>query len=400
MKSGKIQETIHITKNLAQNTTQKGVHVAAPVSSTVSHDSVSFTGAGSKVAEKSWPWLRGLADSMADVTEITNALIAAIGTGIIAPIVILGSPGKGDKEDKDKKFLQAIRQPLSAVLQLSFQVPATLAITNAINKSAYEGGRFKDEFLGQLIPDKGYLAKQVTKEEIQNLANEFNAPDSALKKELEAQIREDLEKSGESITDAEFAKRVEKKKEKFLKDKIVSQKRDILLDAKVKELQAKGNLPEIKDIDLVTKDYQEAAVKYKDFVAEYKNIEAKADLTWFDKFARTMGFDTKRVKALKAEQEVFAKERGLELLKKDLGEKLSDEAVRLRKYIENREVKAQKVFAGKKFWLSLLVNLFMVSASCYALNWVHPRFNELINKIKNRNADTQTPDNKKVEVEA
>jgi hypothetical protein len=71
-----------------------------------------------------------MSEKMKDITEVKNALIAAIGTGIIAPAIILVSPGKGDKEDKDKKFIQALRQPLSAGLQLAFQVP----VTNRINK--------------------------------------------------------------------------------------------------------------------------------------------------------------------------------------------------------------------------------------------------------------------------
>ena len=396
MKSSKIQETIHITQNLAQNTTQKGVHVAAPVSSTVPHDSVSFTGAGSKAAGKGWSFFQRLSEEMADVTEITNALIAAIGTGIIAPIVILGSPGKGDKEDKDKKFLQAIRQPLSAILQLSFQVPATLAITNAINKYAYEGGHFKDEDLGTLIPDKKYLSKQVTNQEIQELAKDFDAPDSALRQELESKIKE----KNTNISDSDLAKRVQKEKEKFLRDKIASKKHDALLDAKVKELQASGKKFDIKDLDLVTQKYKDAVLEIESNAAEYAKKEANAGLSWFDKFARTMGFDTKKVKALKAEQEAFLKEEGLKLLKEDLGDMIADQTVRLRKHVENLEVTSQKYFGNKKFGLSLLVNLFMVSASCYALNWVHPRFNELINKIKNKNADGQSPDNKKVEVKA
>ena len=45
--------------------------------------------------------LRQLGNSMTEITEITNASIAAIGTGIIAPAVILISPGKGDKEDNE-----------------------------------------------------------------------------------------------------------------------------------------------------------------------------------------------------------------------------------------------------------------------------------------------------------
>ena len=83
---------------------------------------VSFKAApsSSNFGKKGWLWLRHMSEKMKDITEVKNAFIAAIGTGIIAPAIILVSPGKGDKEDKDKKFLQALRQPLSALLQLLF----------------------------------------------------------------------------------------------------------------------------------------------------------------------------------------------------------------------------------------------------------------------------------------
>ena len=93
---------------------------------------------GSNASKKFWLYLRKLADAMKDITEIKNALIAAIGTGVIAPLIILVSPGKGDKEDKDKKFIQAIRQPISGGLQIGFQVPATILIDREIDKLAYE----------------------------------------------------------------------------------------------------------------------------------------------------------------------------------------------------------------------------------------------------------------------
>ena len=71
-----------------------------------------------KIGKKCWLWLRHMSERMKDITEKENAVIAAIGTGIIAPLIIMVSPGKGDAEDKKKKRIQALRQPLSAVLQL------------------------------------------------------------------------------------------------------------------------------------------------------------------------------------------------------------------------------------------------------------------------------------------
>ena len=55
---------------------------------------------------------------------------------------------------------------------------------------------------------------------------------------------------------------------------------------------------------------------------------------------------------------------------------------------------ADKFFNNKKFWLSLLINLFMVTASCFALNWIHPRVNKM---IENKRAE-KAANNQKVEV--
>ena len=52
--------------------------------------------------------------------------------------------------------------------------------------------------------------------------------------------------------------------------------------------------------------------------------------------------------------------------------------------------KAHKEFANKKFWISLGINLFMVTASCYALNWSHPRFKEMIDKYKAKKGHWRT----------
>ena len=123
------------------------------------------SGGGSNIAKKSWLWLRHMSEKMKDITEVKNALIAAIGTGIIAPAIILVSPGKGDKEDKDKKFIQALRQPLSAGLQLAFQVPVTNRINKYMDKLGYEDHIqfFMDERMGSLVPTEKYLANKKKK---------------------------------------------------------------------------------------------------------------------------------------------------------------------------------------------------------------------------------------------
>ena len=61
----------------------------------------------------------------------------------------------------------------------------------------------------------------------------------------------------------------------------------------------------------------------------------------------------------------------------------------------NGKKDAEKYFGNKKFWISLLVNLFMVTASCYALNWLHPRVNKYFD---DRQAEKKANAKQKVEV--
>ena len=159
-------------------------------------DSVSFQGGTNNLSKKGWFVFRRLSDEMKDITEITNAIIAAIGTGIIAPLIIMASPGKGDKEDKDKKFFQAIRQPLSAGLALAFQVPMTLVINSGIDNLTYKNPIqfFKDKTIGNLVPDKKYIAKHVSNEELAQWETKFGAdtPEgAALRKGLKEETETD-----------------------------------------------------------------------------------------------------------------------------------------------------------------------------------------------------------------
>ena len=391
-----------ITKSASLNNGVK----RQPVSS-ASSSNVSFQGAGGNVAKRGWLALRKLSNFMKDASEATNAGIAAIGTGIIAPLVIVVSPGKGDKEDKDKKFFQAIRQPLSALLALGFQLPATKIVNTVINKFAYEKHAkfFQDEALGGLLPDQKYLKEGITRREYKLKEQAFDGNGkgkSALRKELEKKIIEEYKEVGIDISDDELARQVKKSKKGFLEKKIVDEKHDKLLDTKAKEFMKKNIT--IEDIDLVTDEYKDLAIQRNK--AAYNAIEEQMKLSPFDKVARALGFETKKLEELKNAQEAFAKEKGLKILEAEEGAALKDPLNRVKKYVKNLDKEAQKTFGSKKFWISLGVNLFMVTASCYALNWAHPKLKALIDKYKdkkaekNADAQSQQQENKKVEVAA
>lgn len=374
----------------------RNVSVSAPKYHGVSFKA-SPVGGGNNMGKQFWLMLRRLGNEMKSITEIKNAVIAAIGTGVIAPAIILVSPGKGDKEDKDKKFLQALRQPLSATLQLFFQVPTTMGINRGIDKLAYDKKVkfFKDDVIGDLIPTEKYLARTVKKEEIEALSEKFEEviDGKSLRQELEAKIKVDYEEVGLKISDEELAKQVKKKKKDFLTQKIAHNKVEEIKNAKIQEILSNIDKYPIEEIDLVTENYQNLA-KHR-FKAEYKQLEKDANLSVFDKAMRLLGLDTKKTKLLKEKQELFGKEEGLKLLKQDKPDIFKDQIKKIKSYIEAYEKEATKSFNGKKFWISLLVNLFMVTVSCFALNWIHPKVNKW---IENRKAEKEANQNQKVEV--
>lgn len=392
------------SRNFASNVRLNDQNVNRQLPNSNLQTNVSFQGSGSGISKQGWFALKQLSNKMKDASEITNAFIAAIGTGIIAPLIILVSPGKGDKEDNDKKFFQAIRQPLSAGLALAFQLPATMAVNKFINNLAYEKKikLFKEDVLGDLIPDNKYLRGRVTQDEIDEISKDFEKVENgkSLKSELEGKIRKEYEESGMSISDEKLARRVEKDKKNFLIDKIVDKKRKGFIDERV-ELFKKNNfdISKIKDADLVTEDDKLFAIHKNN---GYKSLEGKYNLSFFDKMARLMGMSTKKVSELEAEQKQAAINDTLEKFRNEGCDFFENADKKLRKYIETLNDKSKKTFAAKKFWLSLLVNLFMVTASCYALNWAHPRFKEFIDKHKKDNSveQPQTVEAKKVEVEA
>lgn len=383
---------------------------------------VSFkSGSGSNMTKRMWLLFRNLSDYMKEPSEMTNALIAMIGTGAIAPFAIMCSPKKkcndekDAKADKDKKFFQAIRQPVSAFLAFAFQVPTTIGIAKGLNYLAYRKQipLFDDEVLGHLIPDKKFLRKMAINSMDENAKPELKAAwkeqleivqdEAAITSELKDKLRKKYKNVDIDISDEELEKLVKNKKRrtKFISEKMADAKHEWLIDKKVNELIGKNF--DIKDEDLVTENYQKLAKQR--FKEDFANLKKEAKLSWFDKFIDVMGFSNKKLSALNSKIKAKAQEKGLELIRQDIEEGklpniLQDKNARLRKFVENRIDKAKKLHANKIFWLSLVTNLFMVAFSCIALNWLHPKFADFIDGVKEKRNAQKEANNKKVEVRA
>lgn len=401
-------------RNFADSSDEKSENTAKSVQKLPSkgYDSVSFKKKGGK---RFWLIFRQLSDYMKEPSEMTNAIVAAVGTGGIAPIAIMCSPGKkttnaeDKKKERGKKAFQAARQPVSAALAFGFQVPTTIGIAKGLNTLAYEQHKpfFNDEVLGTLIPDKKYLKKQAKnvlkgranqkvkdswKQELEGIKNDA----ALLQNEFTEKLKEDYTEVNMNISENRIkaASKNTKKKNKFLAEKMADAKHKRLLSEKVDELIGKNF--EIKDLDLVTEGYQDLAkLRHK---ADFDKLRADAKLSPLDNFIDSMGFKNKKLRKLEEAEKKLAKDKGLELLKKDVPDAFKDGKTRLKYFVENRNVKAQKLYANKIFWLTLVTNLFMVAISCIALNWIHPKFARAVEGIKQKHDEKK--EQKKVEVSA
>ena len=385
----------------------------APVNN--SPKAVSF-GSHLSLSKKMLLKFRNLSEYMQEASEMTNALIAMIGTGVIAPFAIMCSPNKkcnkspeDKKVDREKKFFQAIRQPISAFLAFAFQVPTTVGVAMGFNHLAYKKHLkiFDDETLGTLIPNKKYLKSQAKKALREDASPRLKAEwaeelkkvkdENAVTTELMERIRQDYRDVNVNISEEELRKLAAdpKRRANFIVEKMAKDKHERLIDAKVQQLSAK-NL-EIKDLDIVTEKYQKLA-KEERFKADFEQLRKNANLSPLDKFLKAMGFSNKKLSALEKEEKALAKEKGLILMKEDVPEFFADGVSKLRKFVKNKDKAAQKLYANKIFWLSLVTNLFMVAISCTALNWLHPKFADFIDSIRGKRPHPKTSDNKKAEV--
>lgn len=385
--------------------------------------SVAFRGSENSLSKRAWFMFRKLSDYMKSPSEMTNAEIAFIGTGGIAPFAIMCSPRKKDvvtdedkKKDREKKWFQAMRQPVSALLAFGFQVPTTIGIAMGFNHMAYNKHWefFNDKTLGTLIPDEKYLTKQAASvwkgkanPELQakwaDVLAKARANEAIYMQELKEQKRKEYYEGRMQISDEKLEKLVNKKrtKNKFFAGKMAGLMRDKLFEEKVQELSSKKF--NIKDLDLVTEDYQNLAKqRYKE---EFTKLRKDAKLNIFDKFISSIGISNKKLNNLSNAEKDLAKAKGLELIKqaianKEIPDVLNDPVAKLRNFIKNKDKNAQKLYSNKIFWLTLVTNLFMVGISCVALNWLHPKFADFVDKIKERRQAAKMEGQTKVEVEA
>lgn len=156
-------------------------------------DSTSFTGGipqGDLVKDiqkympASLKFINKFADSMG---EVSNILINAAGTGLVAPIFIKYNPLS--KTDEDTRTYSAWRQPISAILAIGTQVSMVAPFNNLINNMANSG--YLDEYYNKTnFQDDKYIAKLI-KRENKNISKEQLA--KAVEKEKTRQYNDLIE---------------------------------------------------------------------------------------------------------------------------------------------------------------------------------------------------------------
>ena len=386
-------------------------------------DTLSFKGGASNFTNRCWFLFRRLSNYMKNPSEMTNAAIAAIGTGAIAPFAIMCSPKpkkKGEDIDpkaaREKKKFQALRQPVSAALAFGFQVPTTIGIARGLNKLAYEKRLklFDDEILGTLIPDKKYLTRQARKvlngkadylmeTEWHDELIECTKDSEAITKGIKDQIRSEHGEFDLKITEEKLDRMANEKSRRlqYISERMADAKHENFVRAKVEELSGKEF--NITDLDIVTEKYQDLARQR--FKSDFAACRKEANLSWFDKVLEAMGFSNKNLKALSKREKELAQEKGRLLMQEDIAkgdliDVFGNKNARLTNFIKNRITKSQKLYGNKIFWLSLVTNLFMVAISCVALNWIHPKFAKFVDGIRERKEAKRAEKNGGIEVRA
>lgn len=324
--------------------------------------------------------------------EILNTVVTAVGTSVVAPIFIAGNPFS--KEDKETKWYSAMRQPISAVIALVFQ----LYVNNVFNDWMAKGastGRWGEAYDLRAIPKANYLRKIIelehpewNNEQVQaevvkrqefaerKIVGEYryNLRDKQVDiKELvskdsldkaKKQLKEEVEKKYKD----ELAGKNDKAKEKFFNQKI---------DSKMIEERAIKNIEASVEMEAKSKfKIRELADKFKsvDDAIKYMTELKPANKNEKDLFNNVL----ERLDTIK----VYEESKGAQAFSsvKDLG-KTYDKVlhnVKIKRLVKAKASDAQKAFAKLNKWTGIFVSLVTLPFSCGLLNWSYPRVMEKV----------------------
>ena len=404
----------------ATNSAKQSNAVTYPMSS------VQFKG-GSDFSKKAWHKFKKLSDFFKESDEIVSQIIQFIGTAAIAPFAILVSPSKGEakklpkEQQKEKKRFQALRQPISAFIAISLTFPLTMMTKKVMNNLAFEkhSQLFNDKELeyngkkvdfGQLITSKSYLTKKVrkqleknglTEEAISKIEGFDGKMDlAAVKNEFKELIKNDYADSGIKLSEEQLEKLASKKGpfRKFVSEKIAGEMYNKEILAKVEDCRNKPGFQNIEDIQLVTDKYK--TLMKNDYKEEFSQLRKNSKISVIDELVESWGVKTKKMKLFRDAEDKLATEKGLEYLKKAEPELFTNSSKKLHNYVENLNTKAQSVFKRKTDLYSMVISMAGMAVSCLILNWVHPKFANFVDGLRDKRKEAKSIQNKKVEVAA
>ncbi len=133
----KIELALNTGKPFAKATSTTG---RKTVPNTLSANQVSFGGIISPKAKTTvLRWIATISEKSAEFAgENWNIIITALGTGIVAPLMIAKNPLAKDN-DKESKYYMALRQPISAILAVVAQLGTCIGIGRYIQNMAQNG---------------------------------------------------------------------------------------------------------------------------------------------------------------------------------------------------------------------------------------------------------------------
>ena len=347
---------------------------------------------GKEVAKKSKFMPKALTYLGQNDGEILNTVVTAVGTSVVAPIFIIGNPIS--KEDKETKWYSAMRQPISAVIALVFQLYVNNVFNDWMARSA-STGRFGERFDLSAMPKAKYLKKIIELEhpdwDSKMVQAEIDKRQAFAQRKAVGEMRIALKDksveikeliSADSLNDArkdiseeiekqykdELAGKSKKAREKFIESKITN---EMLEERAIKDItasveaEAKSKF-KIRELENKFKSVDEA-IKH---MTELKPAN-KAEKKFIDSVLERL--DTIKIYEQSKGAEAFSSV-------KDLGKTYEKvlHNVKIKRLVKARTADAAKSFSQANKWAGIFVSLVTLPFSCGLLNWAYPRVMEKI----------------------
>ncbi len=320
--------------------------------------------------------------------EILNTLVTAVGTSVVAPIFIAGNPFS--KEEKETKWYSALRQPISAIIAVVFQ----LYVNNKFNDWMARGsstGSFGEAYDLRAMPKAKYLKKIIKlehpdwdKKQINaEVTNRQNDAERNIVKEYRAKLTnkqvdikelvsaDSLDKAKKELTE-EHKNELEGKSPKSIK-KFISEK----MTPQMIEERAAKNIEASLEMEAKSKfKIRELAQKFNSLDDAITHITETKPANETEKKILDSVLD--RLETIK----LYEQSEGLKAFSsvKDIGKTYEKvlHNVKIKRLVKSKTSDAAKAFAKLNKWTGIFVSLVTLPFSCGLLNWAYPRVMEKV----------------------